>query len=81
MRLIDIITRCGTSNFMLRSYDIRKAAGSEIELIGCFDRFAVPEKYYGYSIAHLGAEIVDDEPMMSVTVYDESMFGEALSND
>lgn len=81
MRLIDIITRCGTSNFMLRSYDIRKDAGSEVELLGCFDRYTVPETYYGYSIAHLGAEIVGDDPMMSVTVYDESMFGEVLSND
>ncbi len=81
MRLIDIITRCGTSNFMLRLYDIRKAAGSEVKLLGCFDRHEVPEKYYGYSIAHLGAEIVGDEPMISVTIYDESMFAEVLSDD
>lgn len=81
MRLIDIITRCGTSNFMLRSYDIRKDAGSEVELLGCFDRYTVPETYYGYSIAHIGAEIVDGEALMSITIYDESMFAEVLSDD
>lgn len=81
MRLRDIITRCGTSTFMLRLYDIRKAAGSEVELLGCFDRYTLPVTYNGYSIAHLGAEIVGDEPMMSVTIYDESMFAEVLNNE
>jgi hypothetical protein len=66
---------------MLRSYDIRKDAGTEVEFIGCFDRYTVPEKYFDYSIAHLGAEIVDGEALMSITIYDESMFAEALSDD
>ena len=78
MRLRDIITRCGTSTFMLRLYDIRKGAGSEVEMLGCFDRYTLPVTYNGYGIAHLGAEIVDGEALMSITIYDESMFAEAV---